>query len=156
MAKSPYRPFTPKSEQSALVPYVSGNTINGLGESAHRQPRYVCWHDPDSLPHGQMQKWFYTQNMDHPGILAARAAREKIHEAPMPEVNDEPLQQSAEEWTEQLSKHAQTLDFELFGITRFNPDWCFEGVQIDRKWIIMVGVAHDYEQITKAPNNSKR
>ena len=43
----------------------------------------------------------------------------------------EPLQQSAEEWTEQLRAHASTLEMELFGITAFRPEWAFEGVEIE-------------------------
>jgi hypothetical protein len=53
---------------------VSGNTVNGLGETECRRPKHVYWHDPDALHHGEMQKWFYTQNMDHDGIKKARGA----------------------------------------------------------------------------------
>jgi ferredoxin len=153
LATSPYRPFTPKPEQVALMPEVSGNTINGLGETEIRRPTHVYWHEPDTLHHGEMQKWFYTQNMDHEGIKKARADREKVHAIVVPPVRDEPLQQSAEDWTKQLTAHAATLDFELFGITAFNPEWSYDGYEIKRKWIIMIGVAHDYEQIKKAPDN---
>lgn len=153
MAKSSYRPYTPKPEQLALVPEVSGNTINGVGESQARRPTYVYWHDPETLHHGQMQKWFYTQNMDHEGILEARGKREKIHAIELPPVRGEPLQQSADTWTDELSAYAETCAFELFGITAFNPEWSFEGFDTDRKWIVMLGVAHDYVQIKKAPDN---
>lgn len=153
MAKSPFRPFQPKPEQLALVPEISGNVINGVGETEVRRPRYVYWHDPDSLPHGEMQKWFYTQNMDHEAILKARADREIVHAIEVTPVSGEPLQQAAEDWTKQITAHAATLDFELFGITRFNREWCFEGIEIDREWIVMIGVAHDYEEISKAPHN---
>lgn len=153
MAKSPLRPFTPRPEQAALVPQVSGNAINGVGETERRRPRYVYWHDPDSLPHGEMQKWFYTQNMDHEGILEARADREKIHAIEVAPVSKEPLQQSAEDRTRDLIAHAETLDCELFGITRFKPEWSYEGLELDREWIVMIGVAHDYEEISKAPHN---
>ncbi len=153
MTKSPHRPFAPKSEQLALIPDISGNAVNGVGESELRPPRYVYWHDPDALAHGAMQKWFYTQNMDHEGILKARADREKIHAIELPPIRDEPLQQSAEDRTRELAAHAATLDCELFGITRFRSEWCFEGVELDHEWVIMIGVAHDYEEITKAPHN---
>jgi len=154
MAISPYRPFTPKSEQASLIPEMSGNTINGLGEAATRRPTHVYWHEPDKLHHGEMQKWFYTQNTGHEGIRKARADREKIHAIVMPPVSDAPLQQSADDWTNELKLHAATLDFELFGITAFNPEWSFEGHELKRQWIIMIGVAHDYEQIRQAPDNA--
>jgi epoxyqueuosine reductase QueG len=153
LAKSQYRPFTPKPEQVALMPSASGNAINGLGEAEVRRPTYVYWHEPDTLHHGEMQKWFYTQNMDHPAIQKVRADREVIHAIEVPPVSGEPMQQAPEEWTEQLAAHAATLDFELFGVTAFNPEWSYEGIEIKRKWAIMIGVAHDYEQINKAPDN---
>jgi len=152
MAKSPYRPFTPKPEQVALMPDVSGNSVNGLGESEARRPTHVYWHEPDMLHHGEMQKWFYTQNMDHPAIQKTRADREKIYEIEVPPVSDDQLQQSAEDWTGQLKSHAETCDFELFGIAAFNPQWSFEGHDLKRKWAVMLGVAHDYELIKTAPD----
>ncbi len=135
------------------MPEVSGNTVNGLDEKEFRRPTYVYWHEPETLHHGEMQKWFYTQNMDHPGIKKVRAEREVIHAIEVPPVSGEPLLQSPEEWTDQLSAHAATLDFELFGITAFNPQWSFDSIELKRKWVIMIGVAHDYEQIKKAPDN---
>lgn len=130
MAKSKYRPYTPRPEQVALMPEVSGNTVNGLGEEAFRRPKHVYWHDPDSLHHGEMQKWFYTQNMDNEAIQQARADREKIHAIELAPVNDVTAEQSAEEWTSAITEHADTLDFELFGITAFDPAWT------DRKSVV--------------------
>jgi len=95
MAKSPYRPFSPKPEQLALIPATSGNTINGLGETKFRRASHVYWHDPDTIAHGELQKWFYTQDPDNQAIAKARAARAKILDIEVPLVNGEPLQQPA-------------------------------------------------------------
>jgi Pyruvate/2-oxoacid:ferredoxin oxidoreductase delta subunit len=151
MAKSPYRPFTPKPEQVALMPETSGNDINGLGETEPRQPAKVYWHDPDTLAHGEMQKWFYTQNADDPSVIKAREDRQKILDIEIPEVSGEPLEQSAEDWMAQLKAHVETLDMELFGVTQFRPKWAFDGIEIKQKWMIMIGVAHSYEHIKLAP-----
>jgi len=151
MAKSPYRPFNPNPEQLALRPAVSGNAINGLGEKEFRRARPVYWSNPETLAHGELQKWFYTQDPDNEAIAAARAGRAKVLALQVPPVQGEPLQQSAETWSQQLAAHASTLDFELFGITRLKPEWTFEGVTLDYEWVIMIGVAHDYEEIIKAP-----
>ncbi len=151
MAKSPYKPFTPKPEQVALMPPEAGNDINGLGETRFRRARPIYWHDPDSLAHGRLQKWFYTQNADDPEIIKSRENRAEILAIEVPPVSGEPLQQSAEDWTRDLQAHVATLDMELFGITALDPDWAFEGVDLPQKWIIMIGLAHDYEQIKTAP-----
>jgi len=151
MAKNLHRPFTPKPEQIALIPEVSGNAINGVGETDHRQATPIYWHDPDTLAHGELQKWFYTQNADDKHIIKAREDRAKILAIEVPSVTGDPLQQPAEDWTRQLRSHVETLDMDLLGITAFRPEWTFAGVEIGQKWIIMIGIAHDYERIKEAP-----
>jgi ferredoxin len=150
--RSPYKPFTPKPEQIALRPAISGNTINGLNETAFRRPAPIYWHDPDTLDYGKLQKWFYTQDPNNPAINAARAARAKLLEMEVPPVTGEPLQKSPAEWMTALKAHVATLDMELFGVAAMNPDWIFEGYSIDERWVIMIGVAHDYERMRKAPD----
>jgi NAD-dependent dihydropyrimidine dehydrogenase PreA subunit len=154
MAKSPYRPFTPKPEQMALMPSISGNSINGMAESTYRRATPIYWHDPESLHHGELQKWFYTQNPDNEAINEARAVRAKILDIEVPAVNGTAVQQSAEEWTEELTAFAKNIDCELFGITALNPDWTYEDAGLTQKWVIMIGVAHDYEQIKTAPDGT--
>lgn len=151
MAKSPYRPYTPNPEQVALMPAVSGNTINGMGETAFRRASRVYWHDPAAIAHGALQKWFYTQDPDSPAIEQARAERAKILAMEVPPVTGEPLQQSAADWSRQLAAHARSLDLELFGIAAFKPEWTFAGEALDYQWAVMIGVAHDYAQIKTAP-----
>jgi len=153
MAKSPYKPYTPKPEQMALVPEVSGNTINGLGETEFRQPKHVYWSEPENIPHGGLQKFFFEQNPDNPAIVEARANRDELTAADVAPVSGPPLQQSAQQWSQQLAEYAETIELELFGITAFNPDWAFEGVELDYKWVIVIGVAHDYEKIKTAPQD---
>ena len=64
--KASHRPFAPDPAQMALWPELSGNEINGLGEAAPRRARTVYWApNPDDIPHGPVQKWFYTVD---PGI----------------------------------------------------------------------------------------
>jgi len=154
MAKTPRRPFIPKPEQLALMPEVSGNDINGVGETGHRRATPIYWHDPDTLAHGELQKWYYTQNADDKHIIKARQDRAEILAIEVPPVTGEPLQQSAEDWTQQLQSHVETLDMDLLGITAFKPEWAFDGVEIGQKRMIMIGIAHDYERIKDAPELS--
>ena len=153
MAKSPYRPFKPKHEQMVLVPETSGNTINGVGEEGFRRASPIYWHDPDTLVHGDLQKWFYTQDPDNVAIAKAREAREKFLDIEVLPVSSEPLDRSAEAWSSDLRAFAATLDMELFGITALQEKWLFERHNLSQKWIIMIGVAHDYDQIKHAPED---
>ena len=123
MAKSPYRPFTPNPEQVALMPARSGNTVNGLGETEFRRALPVYWHDPDTIEHGELQKWFYTQDPDNEVIAQAHAARAKILDIEVPPVTGEALDQPAADWSRELAAYADTLEMELFGITALKPEW---------------------------------
>ena len=151
MAKSPYRPFEPNPEQMQLRPDIAGNTINGLGEAEFRQATPIYWHNPDTLAHGRMQQWFYTQNPDNEAVNEAREARAGILAIEVPPVSGEPLQKSADKWSDDLAAYAATLDMELFGIVQLRPEWTFDGVSLPQKWAIMIGVAHDYDQMKTAP-----
>jgi len=72
----------------------------------------------------------------------------------VPPVRDEPLQQSATAWSTDLARYADTLDMELFGITKLRPEWTFAGANLQQKWAVMIGVAHDYERIKTAPRTT--
>ena len=82
--KNPYRPFTPDPEMLALRPGVTGNEINGLGQTEVRRPQLVYWApDPDQIAFGEVQKWFYKQEPKDPELLKERARRKAILEARM-------------------------------------------------------------------------
>ena len=51
-------PFRPNAEQLALLPDVSGNTLNGRGEREERRPTPIYWHDAEILPHGKLMQWY--------------------------------------------------------------------------------------------------
>ncbi|SNS45849.1 hypothetical protein SAMN05216374_1390 [Tardiphaga sp. OK246] len=75
---SRYRPFSPDPSQGALKPAISGNTINGLGETSARRPSIVYWaSDPDTIAHGGMQRWFYQVDPGNPHLARAREERAK-------------------------------------------------------------------------------
>ena len=61
-------PYIPNSEQMALWPDISGNEINGLGQTEKRRPSYVYWgNGPSDIAHGDLQRWFYSVYPGLPG-----------------------------------------------------------------------------------------
>lgn len=148
---NPYRPFTPNPEQMALAPEVSGNAVNGLGESTFRRPGVVYWAtDPETIPHGQMQLWFYKQSQD-PVFTEQRQVRQTYLEAPLPPLADAPATRSPGEWTAALDRFVTDGTCEMTGAAAMNPDWAFEGQEVRWKNVIVLGVAHDYAEIAQAP-----
>lgn len=153
MAKeNPHRPFTPKPEQMALRPQVSGNTINGLGERAVRRPNVVYWaKDPDDIPHGQMQKWFYSVRPDEPALVEARKERQVILDRPMEALSDHQVERAPQDWTEALAQFVDGGVCEKVGVARLQEDWLYDGQQSEFTWVIVLGVQHAYDEIRKAP-----
>ena len=62
MARENKPGYEPPAEQLALFPDISGNTVNGLGETARRRPSPIYWHyGIDDLPHKALQDYYLKQ-----------------------------------------------------------------------------------------------
>lgn len=153
MAKpNPHRPFVPDPEQIALRPDISGNTINGLDEKEKRRARMVYWAPtPDDIAHGPLQQFFMRQSAREPAFGLARADRQEILDAPLPAVSTPQVRRDPESWTQALDQFVQDGLCEKTGVAEMNPDWVFEGHDIQQSRVIIVGVQHDYDQISEAP-----
>lgn len=150
--QNPYRPFVPNPDQMALAPDISGNTINGLGEEARRRPRMVYWAaDPDTIPHGKMQRWFYSVDPDAPELVLARGERQVILDAPLSPRAADPVQRAPDEWTAALAQFIDQGVCEMTGVAEMRDDWVYEGHEIAQSHVIVLGVQHDYDQISTAP-----
>ncbi len=150
MAK-PVHDFTPSPEQMALWPAVSGNAINGLGETEARRPRPIYWQDPDSTPHGPLQRWFQQHNAGGALLAQARADRQKVLDMPLADLAAQPAVREPAEWTSEIRRVALAGGADIVGITRVQPQWVFEGFEVRERHIVMLGVAHDYERMKTAP-----
>ncbi len=147
-----HRPFSPDPAQIALKPAISGNTINGLGETTSRRPRMVYWApDPDTIAHGGMQRWFYRVDPGNPHMNRAREERAKVLASSMPEVTGDPVARLPEDWNKAIAEFGDDGKFDMWGVARMEPVWVYEGQHAPQHNIIMLGFAHDYEQIATAP-----
>lgn len=143
--------WSPNPELMALAPEISGNTVNGLGEEEFRRPGYVYWaKDPDTIPHGRMQRWFYGHNVN-PGFERARRERAAEMARPLPEVAPAAEADTPEGWAARIKAEAKRLGAEAVGVARMSPDWAFEGQDMPWRTVIMIGIAMDYETMDTAP-----
>ena len=145
-------PFTPSPEQLELWPEgISGNDINGLGETVSRRPTPIMWHDPKQLAHGELQTWFWAQAADEPELLSRRSARQRVIEkGPMP-IKEISEAGRPEENRAEIGRVAREAGAELVGCARLDPEWVFEGSECNYPWIIVLGVAMDHEKLSRAP-----
>ncbi|MEQ8702198.1 MAG: reductive dehalogenase domain-containing protein [Bauldia litoralis] len=142
--------YTPDPGQVSLMPDVSGNTMNGVGEDDVRRPTPIYWHDPDTLPHGPLMRWYWAKNSD-PEVLASRDRVFEILAQPLPEIAPGRVERSAADWTAAIKDAALSLHADQVGITALRPEWVFDGYDIPYRWIIVLAVRMDYEPLSQAP-----
>jgi len=144
--------WSPNPEQMALMPPVSGNAINGLGEADPRPPRVVYWApDPDTIPHGAVQRWFYKAN-DSPELAAERALRMQESARPLPDLApDQTPALDPAGWSARIRAEATRLGAEAVGIAALDPAWVYEGAEARGRFVILLGVTMDYATMQTAP-----
>lgn len=148
------RPWSPDPEQMRLWPSVSGNHINGVGESERRRPSPIYWHPPDATPHGPLQRWFYARSSSSSEKIAeARAERQRAIDEPLAPVAESAPQRTAEEWTEEVKRAALAGGADDVGVTRMRPEWVFDGFDVPpHTWMIVLAVGQDYRAMNTAPS----
>jgi len=144
------RAWRPSADQMKQWPTVSGNAINGLGEKDARRPSPVFWHPPDTIPHGPVMRFFYAQPQP-PEVAEARRARLEMEAIPAAPLAAEAVERSPEAWSAAIKQQAKLCGADVVGITRMRQEWVFEGHTVPQKWIIVLGVEMDYEELRHAP-----
>ena len=144
--------FRPHREQINLWPGVSGNRINGLGEFSTRAPTPLYWHPEGMSPFFPLQQWMLAQGMKQPELAARRAERAKVMGREPASIATQRCEASAAENVRAIKDKARAVGADLFGIAAPRPDWVFEGYSFDYEWIVMLGVAMDYEKLSTAPD----
>ena len=144
--------FTPKPEQMALYPEVSGNAINGLGETDRRQPSYVYWgNDPDDVAHGAVQRWFYTVDPGLEGYGEERALRAAITQAPLAPLAPQARELGPEALRVFTEQAKDAGHFDKLGVAAVDPLWAFDGVSLGFEHVVVLGFQHAFAEIGKAP-----
>ena len=151
---NPRRPkrgsYKPRAETLALLK-VSGNPINGLGETTPRRPSPFFWHPPDQHPFGELQIVARKSSRSCPGSPEAFQAAYNYPElVPVAEVrNNAPARELADE----VEVFALSHEADALGIARMDPLYVFEGYAIDHPWVIVLALAHNYERLKEVPSD---
>jgi epoxyqueuosine reductase len=151
---NPRRPkrdsYKPKAETLALLK-VSGNPINGLGETAPRRPSPFFWHPPDQHPWGELQILARKSSRGCPGSPEAFQAAYNYPElSAVAEVrNESPAEQLASE----VRAFALAHEADDLGIAVMDPLYVFEGYTINEPWVIVLALAHNYERLKEVPSD---
>jgi epoxyqueuosine reductase len=144
------RPYTPNPETLALL-RVSGNPINGVGETAVRRASPFFWHPADQHPYGDLQIVARQSSRRCPGAAEAFAAAYNHPElCPVAErQNTAPAEQLASE----MKAFALSHEADAVGVAAMDPLYVFEGYTVEEPWVIVLALAHNYERLREVPSD---
>lgn len=151
MARKKHPDFVPDPEQLALMPDVSGNEINGQGETAFRRPTRIYWHNPVAIPHGRIQQWMVDRFNRVPAYNDVYAKGDRGPRKP-DNVANVRREKPAQQWTEEAKEFAFRHDADLAGIAALDPEWTYEECEpYELPWIVVLGVAMDHAALAQSP-----
>lgn len=137
-----------------LMGDVSGNELNGWGETEVRQPSLVMWANPAKLAHGAVQTRMTEEFVSHPDLQGVLRMTDRHEPAPLATTK---TQRSTLDWTAALTNFATSSDghnVELVGVTQPRTEWFFEGRSSHLPWLVVLAVAMDHEQLATAPEHT--
>jgi epoxyqueuosine reductase len=153
---NPRRPkkgtYRPQPETLALLK-VSGNPINGLGETIPRRPSPFFWHPPDQHPWGELQIVARKSSRACPGAVVAFQAAYSYPE--LIAVAGERNVAAAEQLSAEARGFALAHEADDFGIARMDPLYVFEGYSIEEPWVIVLAFAHNYQRLKEVPSDER-
>ena len=146
--------YQPMKQFIDKFPEMSGNDINGLGEESVRRPSPFFWHPPDRQTHGELQK----EVTDYHRRSAA--VRKWFSPNPPGGRGPESVSQSEEkncklpaEWSVIVKEFTLANESDLVGIAEIDPNWIYEGYEIQEPRVIIIGVEMDYVELAEAPSS---
>ena len=146
--------YRPPLIHRLLKPGILGSDINGRGERAFRRPRPV-YHFREvpgvKLAFKWVQQVFYSRMLRTPEFhdrIEERRANIYMPLDPIAKVRAEDTRGS---WSGRVKTFALANEADVVGIVRMKQEWVFEGFQVNEPWLIMLGIAQDYEKIATAP-----
>lgn len=134
-------------------PPLSGNVINGLGESKRRPASHVFHNDGDDvLPWDRLDKLFAYVNHWRVVLWIFRNIWHLRHASgPVAPVRQEVRDPTAV--AHQIKARARALGADLVGITTVKPEYVFEGHEVPYVHVISIGVEMDRERMRNVPDN---
>ena len=151
---NPRRPkrgtWKPQPETVALL-RVSGNSINGVGETVPRRPSPFFWHPPDQHPWGDLQLLARKNSRKCPGSMEAFHGAYTYPE--LIPVAENGNASSAEELSEAAKRFALTHEADDIGMAAMQPHYVYQGYTIEHPWVIILALAHDYERLREVPSD---
>ena len=135
----------------ALWPDVSGNDLNGLGETEIRRPSPIYWQTPDLTPFGPLMQFFVNHAPRDEDLYKAQMETDRIRATKVIPVEKNRIEKSKEEWTDLVKDVGVKSGAVAIGITKMRPEWVIDTFDVPYETVITIGVAMDFENLKTAP-----
>lgn len=130
---------------------VSGNSINGVGETKPRRASPFFWHPPDQHPWGDLQLLARNNSRRCPG---STEAFQGAYTYPEPiAVAETRRDANADELTTEVGRFALAHEADDVGIARMEPAYVFEGYSIEHPYVVILALGHNYERLREVPSD---
>lgn len=149
--------YTAKKLFIDAMPDISGNTVNGVGETEQRQASPFFWHAPNKQTHGVLQQTVLGEFAKVQAVAEQYTPHPPEGRGPKPiAVNSDKCMDTAETFTQKLREFALNDEADLVGITALDPLYLYEGYSVEGQWIIMLGVTMDYAALSINPPSAQQ
>ena len=133
-------------------PEISGNAVNGLGEADIRPPSPFFWHPPSKQSHGDLQSSVIGYLHRSPEIAEVFSPTPPGGRGPKPvRQADVKIEKSEQAWTADVKAFALANEADLVGVAPLDPLFVYEGYELNDPWVIVLGVAMDFDELSQAP-----
>lgn len=131
-----------------LKPRLSGNAINGVGETAKRRARPIFHLQTFRHPWGLVQLSFILREIFHyRHLMRPVIVSRKLDRMPPVSVAARRVEASPAEWSRRIKEQAKALGFDDARIARMRPEFVFEGETIAEKWAIVLASRMNYDEV---------
>lgn len=135
-----------------LFPEISGNSVNGLGETEVRRPSPFFWHPPERQTHGALQEKVIAYHRQSPEMRAY------FNPDPPGGRGPRPIEQATRKTEQTPAENARAVkDFACdhegddVGIAAMDPLYVYEGYELDDPWVIIIATAMPHGELAQAP-----
>ena len=143
--------FVPSAEQMALMPDVSGNDLNGLGETEIRRPSPIYWQTPELTPFGPLMQFFVDNAPRDQKLYETQMNTDKIRDTTVPPVSPNRIEKSSTDWAKLLKDVGLENGAVAVGITQMKPEWVIDTFDVPYETVVTIGVAMDFGNLKTAP-----
>jgi len=138
-----------------LFPDISGNDVNGLGETKKRRPSPFFWHPKDRHEFGELQAEVIAIQRRSPAIVE-HYSQDAPRGPKTIEKSEIQITKTAGEWTSVLKTFSLSHEADLIGITPMDPLYVYDGYELNAPWVIILGVAMNHQELDKVPPSLKK